>query len=352
MPCKRVGSLETNVAHALVRAVSRLFSTLSGARQGSSVALLDSSRRRGSALLTVLWLTAALAAIGLAVANNVRGETERTSTSVDDTKAYFIARGAIERAQLHMLWGREFFPYGTPAMDLPFPNAQARVEIIPETSKLSLNRAPPEEILRLLIALGLPEDRASAITAAILDWRAPVNPLQPSPFDPLYLAQSPSFLPRHASFLENEELLLVNGITPDLYYGASLDNSRAGLRDCISAFATGGAVDINTARPETFVAVGLTPEDAAAIVQSRAQHPLLDYGELAQLQQSLGPAGARLRLGGQTMYTLKATVRMRQPDGKLSDLRRTVAVLVKFNIPGNRLRKAPGFEVVRWYDRT
>src|SRR5580700_9336534 len=86
--------------------------------------------KKGSALLMVLWLTAALAAIGLAVANNVRGETERTETSVDDAKSYFAARGAIDRAALHILWGRRYFTEdrrpmyyvaGAPSMELAFP---------------------------------------------------------------------------------------------------------------------------------------------------------------------------------------------------------------------------------------
>jgi len=301
--------------------------------------------------LLVLWLLAALSAIALAVASNVRGETQRSSTGVDDAKSYFVARGAIDRAALHMLWGQDFFRYGTPSMDLPFPDAQARVEIIPEASKLSLNGAPPEELERLLIALGVADDRATEIAEAIIDWRTPPSPTHPSAFDAFYLEQSPSFLPRHASFQENEELLLVKGVTPDLYYGASLDNSRAGLRDCISAYATGGAVDINTARAETLVAIGLSPEDAATIVTERAQHPVADYRELGNVQQSLGPAGARLRLGGSTMYTLRATARMKRPDGTLSDLRRTVAALVKFNYPGNSQGRPPGYEVVRWFDR-
>ena len=104
--------------------------------------------------------------------------------------------------------------------------------------------------------------------------------------------QSPSFLPRHASFQENEELLLVNGITPDLYYGSSLDNSRAGLRDCVSVYRQRrrGRYQYRAGR-DTFVAVGIGPADAAAIVQNRAQHPMLDYTELASIAQSLGPAG-------------------------------------------------------------
>ena len=172
------------------------------------------NRQSGSALLTVLWLTAALSAIGLAVASNVRGETERAATNVDDAKAYFIARGAIERAALHMSWGPDYYRFGNPVMDLPFPHAVVRVEIVPETSKLSLNQTRPEELLRLLVALAVPEDRALEITEAIADWRRPVTPEHPSPFDAFYLAQSPSFLPRHSSFTENEEMLQVKGITP------------------------------------------------------------------------------------------------------------------------------------------
>jgi general secretion pathway protein K len=304
----------------------------------------------------VLWLTAALAAIGVTVASTVRGETERTQTSVDDARSWFEARGGIERAALHILWGRSYadqiyFETGQPAMDLAFPSAAVHVDIIPEASKLNLNTSPPDELSRLLVALGTPEDRAVAITEAIVDWRTPANPASASVFDSFYLSQSPSFLPRHASFRENEELLLVRGITSELYYGASLGTVQAGLRDCVSVYGTNGPVDINTAQPATLVAVGIPPADALAIVQRRRQRPIIDYKELAEIVQPLGTAGSRLRLGGQTMFTLRATARMRQPDGRLSDLRRTVGALVKFYLPNNTGKKPIGFEVVRWYDR-
>jgi general secretion pathway protein K len=307
--------------------------------------------QKGSALLMVLWLTAALAAIGLTVASSVRGETERTQTSVDDARSYFEARGGIERAALHIMWRRIYgrpdgdqiyYEPGMPTMELAFPSAAVHVDIIPETSKLNLNNAPPEELLRLLIALGTPEDRAATITAAIVDWRTPANPRNASIFDSFYLSQSPSFLPRHASFMENEELLLVQGMTAELYYGASLGGTQAGLRDCISVYGTTGAVDINTAQPATLEAIGLSPADARAIVERRNERPITGE-ELAGIAQPLAPAGNRLRIGGQTMFTLRATARMRQPDGKLSDLRRTVGALVKF--------RPAGFEIVRWYDR-
>jgi len=320
----------------------------------------------GSALLMVLWLTAALSAVGLAVANNVRAETGRTETNVDDARSYFVARGAIERAALHMLWARQYvsqdgspmyYINGSPAMELTFPAADVHVDVIPEDSKLSLNASRPEDILRLLTALGTPENRATEIAAAIADWRAAVDPLHPSPFDAFYLSQSPSFTARHASFQENEELLLVKGMTSEIYYGNSLDGfsldkARAGLRDCLSVYGSPGAVDINTAQPATLVAVGLAPTDADTIVRSRTQHPVLDFRDLNEIVQSIGPAGGRLSIGGQTIYTLRATARLRQADGKLSDLRRTVGALVKFHFPGDKGTSEPGFEVLRWYDRT
>jgi general secretion pathway protein K len=316
--------------------------------------------RNGSALLMVLWLTAALSAVGLAVANHVRAETERTETNVDDARSYFVARGAIEQAALHIIWGQEYraddgsplyYVNGNPSMDLTFPAADVHVDVIPETSKLNLNYSRPEDVLRLLLALGTTEEQATEITAAIVDWRTRVDQEHPSPFDSFYLSQSPSFTARHASFQENEELLLVKGMTAELYYGSSLDNRRAGVRDCVSVYGSAGGVDINTAQQATLQAVGLSPADADTIVRSRAQHPVLNYKELADIQQSLGPAGNRLQIGGRTMFTLRATARLRQPDGKLSDLRRTVGALVKFYFPGNAKNIPAGFEVVRWFDR-
>jgi len=146
--------------------------------------------------------------------------------------------------------------------------------------------------------------------------------------------------------------LLVKGMTPELYYGTALGAAHSGLRDCVSVYGTPGAVDINTAQAATLEAVGISPEDTATLIKSRAGHPILDFKEFAGIVQSLGPAGSRLRLGGQTMYTLRATARLKQPDGKLSDLRRGVEALVKFYFPANTSNHPVGFDVVRWYDRS
>ena len=71
---------------------------------------MPTSPQRGGALLTVLWLSAALTAIAFSISTTVRGETERTSTTVDQTRAYYLASGAVDRAILWMQWGRNMSP--------------------------------------------------------------------------------------------------------------------------------------------------------------------------------------------------------------------------------------------------
>jgi hypothetical protein len=159
--------------------------------------------------------------------------------------------------------------------------------------------------------------------------------------------------------LENEELLLIKGMTPGIYYGESLgdsygeslDDSRAGLRDCLSVYGSSGGVDVNSAEPATLEAIGLSADDARAIVKRRTAQPFDNYIAMADLQKQLGPVGTRLGLGGQSMFTLRATARLKQADGKLSDLRRTVAALVQFYYPGNTKNQPPGYQVIRWFER-
>src|SRR5690242_13428898 len=115
--------------------------------------------RRGSALLTVLWISAALAAVGFALANTVRGETERTSTTVDELRAYYLATGAVEKAALELMWSAVNptiapIPKGSAWIDYAFQTGAARVEIIPETAKLDVNSVTPAVLGRLLEGLG------------------------------------------------------------------------------------------------------------------------------------------------------------------------------------------------------
>jgi general secretion pathway protein K len=310
---------------------------------------------RGSALIAVLWLVAALSAIAFTVASSVHSEVGRVSNSTDGLKAYYLATGAIERALLYLQWGPAYRnPDGTsryydggPIMRFEFPTGRALVEMIPETSKLNVNSALPEELNALVLALGAGPERAREITLGIVDWRTP----QLDPSAALSIAGTSSFLPRHASFQEIEELLLVNGMTPELFYGTYERDPqgalvrRHGLADCLSVYGSPGGLDANTADPAVLAAVGIPPDAISAIVQLRQVGPIR-MEALSALGQGV-PAMGRLGVASGTIFTVRATAQGRLADGTPSDARRSVAVMLKLL---DRAKSSEPYHVLRWYD--
>ena len=296
--------------------------------------------RRGGALLAVLWLSAALAAIAFSAAQIVRAERDRTQNLVDGTRASLLATAGVERGLLYVQWGPgarlpdgrpRFWAPGMPFLRFSFPSGEVLVEIIPESSKLDVNSAPADFLARLILALGYPAPLAVRIAPAIVDWRSRYNPQ--TAMDPLYLQLNPTFRVPHASFQQIEELSSVYGMTPELLYGRverAPDGSwvpRAGLRDCLSVYGGSGSFDINSVQPALMAATGVPPGGVATVVALRRQAPIA-FEQLRSLAAILGPAAARFTIGGDTTYTIRATARIRTPNGGLSDLRRTATLTV------------------------
>ncbi len=309
----------------------------------------------------MLWLSAALGAIAIAIADTVRGETERNVTAVDDLRSETLAVGGLRRGILYMDWARahpeipQFRP-PAPFFQFNFPEGQTTVEVIPETAKFNINQAAPEDLFRLLLNLGAGEARSQEVTAAVVDWRTPALEGS-SPFDGFYLSLSPPYRATHYNFQDIEELLSVKGVTPDLFYGAwqpTPEGSaqrlapRSGLRDCVSVYGSTDMVDANTAAPAVLATVGVPPEGVAAIMRERRAQPFVTPDDLGRIAQIAGPGFARLRVGGKSMFTLRSTARLCLANGQLSDMRRTVAALVKFTPLSNHTPP----RILRWYEAT
>jgi general secretion pathway protein K len=306
----------------------------------------------------VLWVSAALAAIGFSLASSVRGEAERASTGVDGLRSYYLAVGGVQRAMIEQLWSVMYpmarvIPKGAPRVIYNFPSGVVEVEIIPESAKLDVNSVPVPELMRLLAALGQPPGRIEETAAAIDDWRKPGG----GQFDGYYLSQIPSFRAPHASFHEIEELLLVKGVTPDLFYGTYVPVEggdaaagtpplapRGGLIDCLTVYGSDGRVDANSAAPGVLAAIGLDPFAINALVTRRRQQPLTEQ-TLGGFMGSLGASSGRLRIDGNFIWTFRATARLRTPGG-LSDLKRTVGAQVRYLQPYSKT----ALNVLRWYD--
>uniref|UniRef100_Q01NT8 General secretion pathway protein K n=1 Tax=Solibacter usitatus (strain Ellin6076) TaxID=234267 RepID=Q01NT8_SOLUE len=320
--------------------------------------LVGNLRRRGSALLTVLWISAALAAVAFSLANTVRGETDRTSTELDEIRSYYLAVGAVDRASIEVLWtaafGKPLIPKGAAWVDYTFPTGVAHVELIPETAKLDVNSLPPEQLGRLMTALGINPGAAMQIVAGIMAHRPGGGGAGIS------LPSIPSFPGAGTSFQEIEELLQVRGVTPEIFYGTYVPAEsgsdqpdqpalirRSGLVDCLSVYGSKDQVDVNTADPAVLLAIGIPPAGVQSIVRER-RTAWFTQARLDGLGPNLGPAAGRLRREGNSILTIRATARVRLANGQLSDMKRTVAGQVKYMPAGF---DSP-IHILRWYDTT
>jgi general secretion pathway protein K len=317
---------------------------------------MQTRHRRGSALLTVLWLSAGLAAIAFSVSSSVRAETDRVEAGSNGLRAWYLATGAVERGIQWMLWGDlyrnpdgtiRFWHYGAPRLNMTFPSGNAVVEMIPESSKLDVNRASADDLVKVITVVSGNADRAQEITGAILDWRS--GSADASPYDQYYFSISPTFRARHASFQEIEELLLVRGMTPEIFYGNFVADSQGalyasgGLRDCLSVWGSVGPFDVNSASPALMAAIGVPPDGVAAIVARRNTAPFKDMGEVG----ALGISAGRMRVGGNLIWTLRASAKLKRPDGTPSEVLRTASATVKLLEPRNFTIP---LHILRWYD--
>ena len=325
-------------------------------------------RRKGGALLAVLWLSAALAAIAFSAAQTVRAERERTQNLLEGTQASLLASSAAERGLLYVLWGPStrlpdgrprFWAPGMPYVRMSFPSGEALVEFIPESSKIDVNQAEPELIARLVSVLGAAPPLAGRIAGLIVQWRSPLT--EQAGLEALYEQANPTFRPPHASFQQIEELLSVPGITPELFYGRvdrAPDGSwtpRAGLRDCLSVYSGSVSHDVNSVQPAVMAAEGVSPQGIAAIVSLRRQRPIAAE-QLAALAPMLGDAAGHFQPGGGKILTIRATARVRTPNARLSELRRTATLTVmigpSYDKAGYRILDARSGPAVRPLEET
>ncbi len=310
-------------------------------------------REQGAALITVLWLTTALAVIGFSVARTVWEEVSRTENLVEGTRATFLARGGVERVIYHLRYPRPVRPdipppplvFGQQRAYFPMPGGDVIAELLPESGKLAVNAARPEQLSSLFLSMGMPPDRAQGLVAAILDWRTP----QPN------IAPSPTFWIRRASLVKIEELLFIPGITTDLYYGhmERLPGGdlvrRPGLRDVLSVYGGTTNFDINSIQPALMASLGITLSDITRITGMRRITPFTPQ-MVRELILETGPASRILHAGQDRAYTIKATARPRRPDGSLSDYRRTVGALLVYEQTNIAMPQQQQIILKQWYE--
>ncbi len=305
--------------------------------------------RRGSALLAVMWFSAALSAIAFTLSMTVRTELDRAGLHVASTRAYFLAQGAIEIAAKRMLdraveeeeFADRGFAAGQSAMEMVLPGGSVHVEIIGNSGKLNIRTVPPEVLARLLTASGAEPGRAVSVAGRIAELRKRTRRGERSAE---FSSLPSSFSLSRSSFQQIEELLLVPGMTPELLYGSFIGDRDGNLVHVDGLYHQvtmrgSGAIDANYASPALLRAAGLPPGEIQRIRRMRALRPLSkeDFPNLRAPNE-----GFRMGFGGQeNHFTLWSTAEL-----KNGQTRRTVGA----ELTRAQQRSPLGSQIVRWFD--
>ncbi|GAB4237216.1 MAG: type II secretion system protein GspK [Acidobacteriota bacterium] len=262
-------------------------------------------------MLVVLWVLVAVSLLALSFSASVRLEVDAARNVVEQKRAYYVARAGIEYAVYRLLEAQSAFfaaqqaqqgmPDQVPLvltghLSLPFGGGRAEVEVVDETGKVNPNVAPPNLLFNLLVMVGVAPERADVITQSVLDWIDPDDLVHELGAESdYYLSLDPPYAAKNSFIDVPEELLLIQGVTPEIYYGRKTTGDDGepvrlyGLQDYITTFSGAGQININAAPLPVLAAIpGISFETAQAIVAARAAGPLRSLGDLGAYAAGLG----------------------------------------------------------------
>ena len=261
----------------------------------------------GAILLVVLWIALAMGLLGMSFSAAIRTEMNAARNVVDQKQAFYMARAGIEYAVYKILEARSAFSATqqqsegnldqipevlTGSLTLPLYNGVARIEVADESGKINLS-APMTEtqldlVYNLLIMVGVDPLHADVITDSILDWIDPDDFPSPNGAESdYYLSGETPYLAANGAFQVPEQLLLVRGVTPEIYYGKKgLSESGEkvdyyGLQNYFTTFAQGNRINANAAPLPVLSALPYLDEEMAMrIYDLREQGYIRDPSQL------------------------------------------------------------------------
>jgi len=168
-----------------------------------------------------------------------------------------------------------------------------------------------KDIMRLIETLDVRSVDAEEVTAAIVDW---MDSDDEGDWEADAYAKSEGSIPKNAPLDVLSELLMVDGMTGDLYFGPGQPEivdlekeptrkerrkrGTVGLRDCLTVCSR-TKVNVNTAPPEVLTA--LLEEENESLVKEITSHIRRDYfKDMAEFDEKIGehvPASFKARIG-------------------------------------------------------
>ncbi len=196
------------------------------------------NNERGIALLLVLWVLAFLMFMVIEFAYTMRVETDTVRNLKDETAARYLAFAGINMglAELGANYDIVFrnnkgevtlgkqeahdIQTITVSRDFNLGEGHVRYHIDDEEGKLNINTATREQIKELLLLTGVETTTRDVIADSILDWRDKNHAFHfNGAEDEYYGSLEEPYGAKDGQFDTTEELLLLKGVTPAIFYG-------------------------------------------------------------------------------------------------------------------------------------
>jgi len=345
----------------------------------------------GIALFLVLWVLMLLSVIVGEFCHAMRTETNVTRNYKEQAQAYYIALAGLHRAVAELVQDRasggktvvieegvditksvsnkkavkeEEVPVEASNWrinaEIPpeaFGAGRFHVRIGNESGKVNLNEANESVLKMLLAAFDLDEKEKDILVDSILDWRDTNNLHRLNGAeDDFYRSLKNPYECKDGDFDTVEELLLVRGVTEELFYGG-LDEMVTLVKDVRSStrarrpktkqstqVSGSQKINVNAASPRMLrVLPGMTEEAVEAIVEYRREADLESLNDLVSVvgADTAAMVEPLITFQPSPYYTVEAV-------GMVNDtpIRQGIEVLVQ--IDG---RQKTGYRILQWRDR-
>ncbi len=330
---------------------------------------------RGVALIMVLWVITILSVLVLEFSYAMRTEVKITRNHQDDLRLYAMAQGGVERSVAELVYRQdakiqeyrkrlspdessvEKREWTTDGREYPlkFEKGQCTVRIFAEAGKLNINFVAENLLRKIISNLGLEGESRDIVVDSILDWRDPddltrINGAE----NGYYQGLSTPYNCRNGNLDSIEELLLIRGVTAELFYGKKKAPEEGeatppvtGLKDIFTIYSSEQKIDINSATlPVLRVVLGIPPATARALIKTRewkafeGQEDLL--ARVPELASIYGEIGPWLQFKGTTPYY---TVESRASDADAQEAPRGLKAILKIDA-----KEEKGYKVIQWVD--
>lgn len=304
-------------------------------------------RRAGFALILVMLTIIALTALVASFALSMNTEVRLARNADYDTELEWAGRSGVELAcfqlankcpeqkgidALNQAWAGGTSPCSNDVpqigLSVDLNRCHVTVKITDMERKWDINlvanpRVPETEVLqKALTEIGVTDqNQAETIEDSIIDWCSPDNPARfNGAKDDYYMHQNPPYYCKNGPVDDLSELLLVKGVTPEIYWGSNSTNHPVaasqqrsvtgavfrqdkepvypmGLNDLFSPL--GGKLNVNTASLQTLELIpGMDEAAAEQIIRQRAGPDGIDGTDDDAPFQNIGEINSGLPGGG------------------------------------------------------